>query len=57
MLKQDLTLKIWNRLLPMEKNKKGFGLLKDELGEQIMKKIVQLRSENLWFFKRQQWWR
>ena len=38
----------------MEKNKKGFGLLKDELGEQIMKKIVQLRSENLWFFKRQQ---
>ena len=38
----------------MEKNKKVFGLLKDELGEQIMKKIVQLRSKNLRFFKRQQ---
>ena len=31
-----------DRLLPMGKNKQAIGLMKDELGEQIMKKFVGL---------------
>ena len=38
----------------MGKNKNVIGLMKDELGEKIMKKIVQLCSKNLQYFKRQQ---
>ena len=38
----------------MGKNKNVIGLMKDELGGQIMKKIVQIRSKNLQYFKRQQ---
>ena len=42
MLKQDLILQIMNkdRPLPKGKNQKVTGLMKDELGEKIMKEIA-----------------
>ena len=34
-----------DRPLPMEKNKKIIGIMKDELGRQFMKKFVRLRAK------------
>ena len=40
-----------DRSLPMGKNKKVIGLIKDELGGQIMKKFVSLRSKTNSYLK------
>ena len=40
-----------DRLLPMGKNKKVIGLIKDELGGQIMKKLVGLRPKTCSYLK------
>ena len=47
MLKQNLTLKIFeiDRPLPKEKNKKVIALMKDELGEKIIKEFAELRGK------------
>ena len=52
MLKQDLALQILkNRPLPKVKNKKVIGLMKDELGGQIMQKFVGLRAKKFNYLK------
>ena len=52
MLKQDLALQILkNRPLPKVKNKKVSGLMKDELGGQIMQKFVGLRAKTFNYLK------
>ena len=45
MLKQDFDSLNYelNRLLPKVKNKKVIGVVKDELGEKIMKEFVELK--------------
>ena len=52
-LKQDLILLNFeiDRPLPKEKNKKVIGLMKDELGGQIMKKFVGLRAKTCSYLK------
>ena len=47
MLKQGLTLQILNkaRLLPKGKSKKVIGLMKDELGGQLLKEFVRLGAK------------
>ena len=40
-----------HRPLPMEKNKKAVGLMKDELGGQIMKKYVVKRKLKIQAYK------
>ena len=56
MLKEDLTLQILkyhiDMPLPKGKNKKIIGLMKDELGGQIIKQFVAIRA-NIQLFKRQ----
>ena len=39
------------RPLPIEKNKRAIGLMKDELGGQIMKKVVGLRAKTCNYLK------
>ena len=52
MLKQDLTFQILNQTpLPKGKNEKVIGLLKDELGGQIMKEFVGLRPKTYSYLK------
>ena len=43
--------KLWNGSLPMGKNKQVIGLVKDELGGQIMKKLVGLRAKTCSYLK------
>ena len=43
-----------DRLLPKGKNEKVVGLIKDELGVQIMREFVELRAKNIQLFKREQ---
>ena len=53
MLKQDLTLKIMkqkNHFLK-EKKEKVTGLMKDDLGRQIMKQFVGLRAKTYSYLK------
>ena len=47
MLKQGLTLQILNkaRLLPKGKSRKVIGLMKDELGGQLLKEFVRLGAK------------
>ena len=40
-----------DRPLPMGKNKKVIGFMKDELGRQIMKKFVGLRAKTFSYLK------
>ena len=49
-MKQDLTLQI-DSPLPKEKNEKGSGLIKDELGGQIMQEFVGLRGKTYSYLK------
>ena len=54
MLKQGLTIKILNQTddCLTKRNKKRIGLMKDELGGQVMKELVELCVKHI--FKRQQ---
>ena len=45
MLKLGLILQIMNQIYYFLKEKKVTGLIKDELGEKIMTKFVELRAE------------
>ena len=56
MLKKDLMLQILRQidLLPIDKNKTLIGLMKDELGGQIMKEVFWIKSKNIQLSKRQQ---
>ena len=51
MLKQGLALQILNQTLPKGKNKKLIGLMKDQLGGQIMKELVGLRAKTYNYLK------
>ena len=53
MLKQGLTIKILNQTddCLKKRNKKRIGLMKDELGGQVMKEFVELCAKHI--FKRQ----
>ena len=46
-----------DRPLPKGKNKKVIGLMKDELGGQIMKQFILIKGKTIYLFKRKQWWR
>ena len=53
MLKQDMTLQILKQRdhYIKEKNEKVFGLIKDELGGQIIKEFVGLRAKTYSYLK------
>ena len=53
MLKQSSTVQTFEigRPLPKEKNKKVIALMKDELGEKIIKEFVELRGKTYSYLK------
>ena len=51
MLKQDLTLQIFNQTDHCLKGKKVIGLTKDELGGQIMEEFAGLRAKTYSYLK------
>ena len=56
MLKQDLTLQVLNytKTLPKGKHKNVVGLMKYDLGGQIMKEFAGLRAKTYSYLKYQQ---